>query len=296
VGSTARALRERAPLTSREWSARMKLYLAVCALLLSDFSFASSLTGAITTSRSAVDLERAGTLDWARWPGYAHKAGLISDLTITGRVQTIDSDSRLIGDRSSLRLTGIGSNVELTSNASTAERVLRLYLGGWNSWARVAASLPGAAPYVASVGARGNYSPVLTIRFRADSEEDVLRVSYRQTAGAAGTIRIQAAALEGGADAPALPPEPTPVVGSALLTWIAPTHNVDGSSLADLDGYNVYWGAAPDALSNSLRVGRETLSHTLEGLDSGQWYFVVTALAASGLAGLPSNIASKRVP
>ena len=55
----------------------MKLYLAVCALLLSDFAFASSLTGAITISRSAVDLERVGTLDWARWPGYAHKARLI---------------------------------------------------------------------------------------------------------------------------------------------------------------------------------------------------------------------------
>ena len=174
--------------------------------------------------------------------------------------------------------------------------MLRLYLGGWNSRARVVAALPGAAPYVATVGALGNYNPVLTIRFRADSEADVLRVSYWHTASAAGTIRIQAAALEGGAAAPALPPDPTPVVGSALLTWIPPTQNADGSSFADLDGYNVYWGAAPDALSNSLRVGRETLSHTLEGLGAGQWYFVVTALATSGLEGMPSNVASKSVP
>ncbi len=45
-----------------------------------------------------------------------------------------------------------------------------------------------------------------------------------------------------------------PVVGSAELTWTAPTQNEDGSALTNLAGYKVRYGTSPGSLTQGART------------------------------------------
>jgi hypothetical protein len=262
----------------------MRLFaIALAALGLSAAAEAATLTGSVSTSSASVNLASVGTLDWARWPDYSHKAAEISDVTTTGVLKTYTSDPRIIGDRSGIKLWGAGAAFELTVRATTSERTLTYYIGGWNTTGKVTATLPNAPAYTATFSSATSYSRVVTIRFRADADA-TLRVRFSLEAGA-GTINMQAAALEGAA--PAVAP---PAAGSTLLTWIAPTQNEDGSALTDLAGYRVYWGAARGTYTQSARVdGAATRSYSVSNLGAGTWYFVVTALNAAGVESVRSN-------
>lgn len=68
---------------------------------------------------------------------------------------------------------------------------------------------------------------------------------------------------------------------SLMLTWAAPTTNVDGSPLNDLAGYRLYYGTQPGNYSNVLNVGDFT-SAQLSDLGSGTWYLAVTAYDTYG--------------
>jgi hypothetical protein len=79
--------------------------------------------------------------------------------------------------------------------------------------------------------------------------------------------------------------------GSALLSWTPPTQNTDGSALS-LTGYRVYWGTQQGIYPNSANVGANVANHMVEQLTPATWYFVVTALSATGESAY-SNVASK---
>jgi hypothetical protein len=81
--------------------------------------------------------------------------------------------------------------------------------------------------------------------------------------------------------------------GSALLSWTPPTTNTDGSPLT-LTGYRVYWGTQQGSYPNSANVGPNVANHMVEQLTPATWYFVVTALSATGESAY-SNFASKVV-
>jgi hypothetical protein len=96
--------------------------------------------------------------------------------------------------------------------------------------------------------------------------------------------------------APASPTAPTPVPGSATLSWDAPTVNTDGAPLSDLTGYHIYYGDSPNALTQSVPVaGAATLSYEITGLASGTWYFAVAADAADGTQSALSDVGSKTI-
>ena len=69
--------------------------------------------------------------------------------------------------------------------------------------------------------------------------------------------------------------------GTALIVWSAPSENTDGSSLADLDGYNIYYGTSPGDYSWVIELGVEP-EVELPDLDPGTYYFAVTAVAHDG--------------
>jgi hypothetical protein len=83
--------------------------------------------------------------------------------------------------------------------------------------------------------------------------------------------------------------------GSATLTWTAPTANTDGSPV-QLAGYRVYYGGSPGNYNFSTSITNPgALSHTVNDLTTGTWYFVVTAFGRNGNESAYSNVASKAI-
>lgn len=265
----------------------MRTVLAVAFACLSPgLASAATLTGSVAASSASVDLAAVGTLDWARWPGYTHRSNAISDVTTTGTFKTMSNDPRSIGDNTAIKVAGTGASFTFTVAATTTDRTLTYYIGGWNATGRVTVTLAGAPTYTTTFASSTTFSRVVTLRFRADSAT-TLRVTYAQTAGG-GSINMQAAALAGA---------PTVVGAQTTLSWQAPALNLDGSSLTNLAGFRVYWGTTPGTYSNSAQIGSAaTRTHTITGLGRGTWYFVVTALNSSGIESPYSNVWSKVVP
>jgi Fibronectin type III domain len=84
--------------------------------------------------------------------------------------------------------------------------------------------------------------------------------------------------------------------GTATLSWNAPTTNTDGTPVTALAGYHIYYGATQGAMTQSFAVnGAGTSSYEITGLTAGTWYFSVTADAADGTEGPPSDIGSKTI-
>ncbi len=85
--------------------------------------------------------------------------------------------------------------------------------------------------------------------------------------------------------------------GSATLSWQPPTQNTDGSALANLAGYKVYWGNAQGTYPNSVTLSNPGLATYVVGnLVSGTYFFVVTSFNATGAESSRSNSASKTIP
>lgn len=263
----------------------MKSALLFCALLLPCLGFSATLTGTITSSTSAVDLNTVGAVDWARWPGYKHKAGLISNISVTGTLIPYTNDPRKIGDNSGVKLVGVGSQFVFTVPAASAQRTLIVYLGGWNSTGTITVTLPGAPTYTVTTQSGSSYSRVVTLKY-SSAVAATLRFQFKQTGdGGSGSIKLQAAALQGA---------PAPASGSALLTWTPPTKYTDGSTMTDLAGYKVYWGTTQGVYSNSAEITSGGVSsYTVKGLPAGRWYFMVTSVAATGVESPPSPVLSK---
>ena len=261
----------------------MKAFIAIAfACLTPGLSVAATLTGSIVNSSAAVDLRAVGTLDWARWPGYSHKSNLISNVTTTGTLKSNSSDPRRIDDYRGIKVGGARASFQFTAAATTVERTLTYYIGGWNSSGRVTVTLPGAPTYTTTFTSTSSFSRVVTIKYRADAP-GTLNIVYTQTAGG-GTINMQAVAL-------------STAGSSATLTWQPPVLNTDGTALTDLSAFKVYWGSKQGTYPYSARIASSSArSHTVTGLGTGTWYFVVTALNTSGVESQRSNVWHKTVP
>ena len=85
--------------------------------------------------------------------------------------------------------------------------------------------------------------------------------------------------------------------GSATLSWQPPTQNTDGSTLANLAGYKVYWGNSLGTYPNSVTLNNPGLATYVVGnLTSGTYFFVVTSMTTAGSESSRSNSASKTIP
>lgn len=79
------------------------------------------------------------------------------------------------------------------------------------------------------------------------------------------------------------------VNGEVLLRWRAPTQNVDGSRLTDLQGYRIHYGEGSRAYTASIDLmNPDTLNYTLT-LPSGRYYLAMTAVDAAGNESTYSN-------
>jgi hypothetical protein len=97
-----------------------------------------------------------------------------------------------------------------------------------------------------------------------------------------------------------LPPFSIDVVafgsGSATLSWAAPTMRTDGTPLADLAGYRIYWGTSAGKYTRSVTIGNPAvMTYVVEGLVPATYYFVATAFDSTGDESRYSNVALKIV-
>ncbi len=87
----------------------------------------------------------------------------------------------------------------------------------------------------------------------------------------------------------------TVTIRTAVLSWTAPTQNVDGSALTNLTGYRVYWGTSSRNYTQNATVnGAGTTSYTTS-LSPGTWYFAISAVDGTGAESTRSNEVSKTV-
>jgi hypothetical protein len=89
----------------------------------------------------------------------------------------------------------------------------------------------------------------------------------------------------------------TPVTpGTATVSWVAPTENVNGTALTDLAGYNVYYGTNSASLNEKAAVSNAgSTAYTVNGLTSGTWYFAVTSYTSGGVESARSPLSSKTI-
>jgi hypothetical protein len=87
-----------------------------------------------------------------------------------------------------------------------------------------------------------------------------------------------------------------PTLGTATVSWTPPAQRTDGSALTDLAGYRVYYGKGSGSLTHVININNvgQTSQH-IENLDSGTWYFAVTAYCSKGLESPKSEIGSKKI-
>jgi fibronectin type III domain protein len=81
---------------------------------------------------------------------------------------------------------------------------------------------------------------------------------------------------------------------SVTLSWQAPTQNADGTPLGQIAGYHIYAGKDPKRLV--LRggiTGTASTTYLITGLESGTYYFAVSAYTESGAESAQSSVASK---
>ncbi len=89
-----------------------------------------------------------------------------------------------------------------------------------------------------------------------------------------------------------------PTTGSATLNWVAPVARADGSpiSLADIDGYRVYYGATKGNYTNRTDVTDGTAEGAvLRGLPPGTIYIVVTTYDTAGRESAYSDVVIRKI-
>jgi hypothetical protein len=83
--------------------------------------------------------------------------------------------------------------------------------------------------------------------------------------------------------------------GSATLSWSPPTTNSDGSTLT-LSGYRIKYGTSEGDYSQVVSVTNPGIAtYVVDGLSAGTYFFVVTAVDASGMESPASPSVSKTI-
>lgn len=85
-------------------------------------------------------------------------------------------------------------------------------------------------------------------------------------------------------------------LGSATLSWTAPTQNTDGSPLMNLAAYKIYYGTTPGSYTNEILVANAgTTTYVVDNLVPDTYYFVSTSINSVGIESVISNMASKTI-
>jgi len=85
-------------------------------------------------------------------------------------------------------------------------------------------------------------------------------------------------------------------LGSATLSWVPPTQNVDGTPVTNLAGFRIAYGQSATSLTQMVDIPSATVtSAVIESLASGTWYFAVKAYSTANVESDLSNLAQKTI-
>jgi len=74
-----------------------------------------------------------------------------------------------------------------------------------------------------------------------------------------------------------------PATNSVTIAWTPPTQNEDGTTLVDLKGYKIHYGAASGTYTNVISVDNAGIaSYVLDSLPDGLNYIALTAYNVAG--------------
>jgi hypothetical protein len=89
-------------------------------------------------------------------------------------------------------------------------------------------------------------------------------------------------------------PSNNDAVEPVTLSWSAPTQNEDGTTLSNLAGYTIHYGASREALDKSIPLNNPGIDrYVLDGLPAGTYYFGIRAFTSSGIQSTMSNVVSR---
>jgi hypothetical protein len=144
----------------------------------------------------------------------------------------------------------------------------------WASFNTATGQLSGT-PTASNVG---TYSNIVITAY--DGYSKAVLPAFKILVSAAASSPVEPSSPEQGA------------TGSATLSWIPPTRNIDGSVLTNLAGYHIYYGATPE-LGHSVTVANAGLTrYVMSGLIRATWYFAMTAYDRSGHESDRTEVAS----
>jgi hypothetical protein len=85
-------------------------------------------------------------------------------------------------------------------------------------------------------------------------------------------------------------------MGTATLSWAAPTLNTDGSALTTLASYRVYHGASATSLTDVRTISSPGITtFVFDQLATGTHYFAVSAVNSAGVESAQSAVGSKMI-
>jgi hypothetical protein len=81
-----------------------------------------------------------------------------------------------------------------------------------------------------------------------------------------------------------------------MLSWEPPRRNEDGSAIADLAGYFIYYGTSPTNLNVTIKIPDPYVTtYTVDRLGPGTYYFCIVAFTATGIRSGASPTVSKTI-
>jgi hypothetical protein len=176
-----------------------------------------------------------------------------------------------------------------------------------------APSITGTPPAAARAGQTYDFRPTA-----ADADGDSLsftisnrpswatfdpqtgRLSGTPAAGNVGTYRDIVIRVSDGSLVSSLPAFSIDVeqtsLGSATLSWVAPTLRDDGSALTNLAGYRIRYGTSAGSYPNQVQIPNPGVTTcVIENLPPGTYYFVATAYDANGNESGYSAVVTKTI-
>ena len=96
-----------------------------------------------------------------------------------------------------------------------------------------------------------------------------------------GLVSFMLSACGGGGSSTSSSNPPEATTSSITLSWETPVSLADGRPLADLSGFNIYYGKSPLGYSEMIDTG-DVRTYTLQNMPAGTYYFAITAYDSAG--------------